>query len=498
MVRNGEITIADARRVFRRYWWLLPICIVACTAIALVLTAVLSKKYTSQTSVLVELPTVPQDFVRPVVPDTIGMLASMRQQILSSSRLETVVDKYNLYAADRATATKDVLADRLRDSIDVSPLAGMPGTTNQLTGFRVSVMFDNPQTAHDICGELTTMFLNANAKRRENVGDVTASFLTQQLALAKENLDRQDAALADFKRKHLGYLPQEEQANLQLLGGLNSQYEATTQNISRTQQDRTFNQTILEQQEASWKQLQGGLSNPDNLAAQLQTLEEQLASLLIKYTPEHPDVVKMKAQIEDMKKRIAEDPDAATKPLSKRLREPLQQQQLRFKIQQENTTIAELTKKQGQLEQEIRVIEARVQSSPMVEQQLKELTRNYDTAVESYNDLLRKQGASRIGNDLEHQQEGERFTVLDPPSLPMEPSFPNRLKFTGAGLTLGLVLSVALMFVIAIFDKSMYSERDVEACLKVPVLTTVPTLDFASNPGVRRHEHSNSAVVFKA
>ena len=489
--------MADARRVFRRYWWLLPICVVACTAIALVLAGVLPKKYTSQTSVLVELPSVPQDFVKPVVGDTMGMLASMREQILSRSRLEAVVDKFNLYSADRGPATKDVLADRLKDAIEVSALTGMPGTTNQLSGFRVSVMFDNPQTAHDICGEVTTMFLNENAKLRENIGDVTASFLTQQLGEAKESLDRQDAALADFKRKHLGYLPEEEQANLQLLGGLNSQYDAATQNISRIQQDKTFSQSILDQQEASWKQLQGGLSNPDNLATQLQTLEDQLAALLIKYTPEHPDVVKVKAQIEDLKKRIAEDPDAATKPLSKRLREPLQLQQLRFKIQQENTTIAELTKKQGQLEQEIRVIEARVQSSPIVEQELKELTRNYETALDSYKDLLRKQGTSKMGNDLEHQQEGERFTILDPPSLPTAPSFPNKLKFTGAGLALGLALSLGLMFVIAMFDKSMYSERDVEACLKVPVLTTVPTLDLASIPSVRHHKQ-NSAVVFKA
>ena len=498
MVRNGEITMADVRRVFRRYWWLVPICLVACTAIALVLTAVLPKKYTSQTAVLVDAPTVPQDFVKPVVGDTMGMLASMQEQILSRSRLETIVDKFNLYAMDRGTASKAALADRLKDAITVTPLAGMPGTTNQLPGFQVSVKFDNPQLAHDICGEVTSMFLSENAKIRENVGDVTATFLTQQLNQAKESLDQQDAALADFKRKHLGYLPEEEQANLQMLGGLNTQLDATTQNIGRSQQDKAFNQTLLDQQEANWKQLQSGLANPDNQAAQLEMLEDQLTAMLIKYTPEHPDVVKLKAQIEDLKKRIAEDPDAASDPVSKRLHEPPQLTQLRFKIKQDNTNIATLTKKQEQIEAQIRVIEGRIQASPVVEQQFKELTRNYETALDSYKDLLKKQGASKMGNDLEHQQEGERFSILDPPSLPTTPSFPNKLYFTLGGFGLGLALSVALMYLIAMFDKAIYSERDVEACLKIPVLTTVPTLDRAAVQSARRHKHSNSAVVFKA
>src|SRR5215469_1611198 len=110
MVRNGEISVDDVRRVFRRYWWLLPICIVACTAIAVVLTMVLPKKYTSKTTVLVDEPTVPQEFVKPVVGDTLGLLASMQEQILSGARLELVVDKFGLYPEDRATSTKAELA----------------------------------------------------------------------------------------------------------------------------------------------------------------------------------------------------------------------------------------------------------------------------------------------------------------------------------------------------------------------------------------------------
>ncbi len=471
---------------------------VVCTAIALVLTMVLPKKYTSKTTVLVDEPTVPQDYVKPVVGDTLGLLASMQEQILSSSRLELVVDKFGLYPEDRATSTKAALAERLKDAIKVNPLVGMPGTTSALPGFEVSVKFSTPQLAHDICAEVTSMFLSQNAKLRETVGTETATFLTEQLAEAKQSLDQQDAALADFKKKHLGYLPEEEQANLQLLAGLNTQLDATIQAINRTQQDKAVNQTMLDQVETNWKQLQSGVPSADTLEGQLEILQEQLTGMLIKYTADHPDVIKIKAQIADLKKRIAEEPDNPDVGAKRPNHEPLQLQQLRLKIRQEDATIADLTKRQSQIEEGVRVIEGRIQASPVIEQEFKELTRNYDTASETYKELLKKQGSSKMGNDLERQQEGERFSIIDPPSMPTTPSFPNKLYFMGGGFGGGLVLSLGLMYLLAMADKSMYSERDVESCLKVPVLTIVPNLDVSSIHSSRRQKPISDAVVFKA
>jgi polysaccharide chain length determinant protein (PEP-CTERM system associated) len=427
--------------------------------------------------VLLDQPTVSQEYVKPVVGDTMEQLASIQEQILSRSRLELVVDKFGLYPEDRNTETKAALAERLKDAIKVTPLIGMPGTTNQLPGFQVSVKFSNPQLAHDICAEVTSMFLNETSRVISTVGTETASFLAQQLAETKQSLDQQDAALADFKKKHLGYLPQEETANLQLLTGLNTQLDATTQAINRIQQDKAVSQTMLDQQESNWKQLQSGNASPDTLEAQLAMLQEQLAGMLIKYTPDHPDVIKIKAQIADLKKQIAEEPDNPQLSAKRLGHEPLQLQQMRLKIKQEDANIADLTKRQSDIESQIHVIQGRIQASPVVEQQFTELTRNYQITLDNYKELLKKQGASKMGNDLERQQEGERFSILDPPSLPTSPSFPNKLYFTGGGLGLGLVLSLGLMYALAMADKSMYSERDVEACLKVPVLTIVPNLN---------------------
>ena len=499
MVRNGEMTLEDARRVFRRYWWIAPMSAVACTALAVVLATILPKQYTSQMVVLIDEPTVPQEYVKPVVSGNNQRLASMQERILSSSRLQLVIDKLGLYAGDRGKVSTAALVDRLRDAISVGPLTGMAGTGSQLPGFRLKLKFDNPQTAHDICAEVTSMFLDENARVRENIGRETTSFLNEQLNEAKQNLDQQDAALAEFKRQHLGSLPEEEQSNLQLLAGLNTQLEATTQNINHAQQDKAFSQTVLDQQEANWKQLQTTNQNPETQEQQLASLQDQLTSMLLRYTPEHPDVVKLKAQIEDLKKRMMEEPPTREINPTRPVHEPPQFAQLRLKIKQDIVDIAELVKKQGKIEDEIRVIQGRVQSSPVMEQQFKELTRNYETALEGYKDLLRKRGASAMASDLEHQQEGEQFRVLDPPSLPTEPSFPKKLYFAGGGFGFGVALSAGLLYVIAASDKSMHTERDVELCLKLPVLTTVPNLEMTAIQEIdRRQKARDSAVVFKA
>jgi uncharacterized protein involved in exopolysaccharide biosynthesis len=130
-------------------------------------------------------------------------------------------------------------------------------------------------------------------------------------------------------------------------------------------------------------------------------------------------------------------------------------------------------------------LEGRVQASPVVEQQFKEMTRSYQSALEFYNELLKKRENSAMASELQHQQEGEQFRVLDPPSLPDRPTFPKKLYFTSGGLAAGFALGLGIMALIAMTDTSMHTEQDVEICLKLPVLTLVPTLEVAEGASKR-------------
>src|SRR5208283_29228 len=461
MLRNGDITLVEVKRIFRRYGWIPLVTTVVCGTLGFVATLVIPKKYTSATMVLVEQPTVPTDIVKPVVSDDLNhRLASMQEQILSRSRLQPIIEKFNLYSQSGGKEHMEDLIERLRRSIEVELLPPMPGSLNrQPPGFQVSVTFNDGQLAQQICTEITSMFMEQNAKRREQQSADTTHFLSQQLDEAKAKMDEQDARLAQFKRQYLGSLPEEESANLQLLTGLNTQLEAATQALNRAQQDKAFNETMLSQGEANWKLLQSGQENPDTLDGQLATLQDQLTALLARYTPEYPDVVKLKAQIEDLKKRIAQEPDLSATPNPARtIHEPAQLQQLRAKIKQDEITTADLSRRQTQIQDQIRVIQGRVQSSPMVEEQFKELTRNSQAATDFYNELLGKRSNSAMASDLENQQQSETFRVLDPPNLPSSPSFPKLPMFVGGGMGGGLLMAVGILYMFALFDKTMHSE----------------------------------------
>ena len=484
MVRNGEIGVAEAKRTLRRYWWILPLSTFFLGGIGLGATFVLPKRYTSQTMVLVAQPAVGPDYVKPVVTEDLNhRLASMKEQILSRTRLQPIIEKFGLYAGVRGQVHIEDLVERLRTAVEIKPLEPTPGTqSRQLPGFYVDVTFDNPQIAQQICTEITSMFLEQNARERKQQANETTSFLSKQLEEAKKSLDDQDAKLAQFKRQYLGSLPEEEQSNLNILTGMNAQLEANTQALSRAHQDKAFNESLVGQQEANWKASQTG-QNPETAEQQLGALQDQLTSLQARYTSEHPDVIKLKSQIEELKKRMAgaaKNNASASGSTQASAAEPPQIQQLRAKLRQDDMNIADLTKRQSQIQDEIRQLQSRVQASPMVEQQLKELTRNYQTAQDFYNDLLKKRQNAGVAGDLESQQESEQFRVLDPPSLPDRPSFPKKAYFAGGGLGGGLALGLAILCLIAMGDKSMHTERDVELALKLPVLALVPVLEALS------------------
>src|ERR1700730_5618801 len=405
MAANRELNSTDAKRVLSRYWWILPISMVLLTVIGWVAANVLPKRYSSQTTVLVEQPSVSSKYVDPVVSDDLNhRLATMQEQILSRSRLQPIIEKLNLYPEDRGRMHIAELVQRLREAIAIKPVESMQGTgPHQLPGFYITATFDTPQLAQQVCTEVTSMFLAQNARQAEQQATRTTSFLSEQLAEAKKKLDEEDAKLAEFKRQHPGSLPEDNQTNLGVLMGTNSQMEANTQALSRAEQEKAFNESLLQQEEANWKTRTTGGPNPDSADAQLTLLQDQLTNLLSRYTPDHPDVIKTENQIAELKKRMAEPPKPApANAPAQSTHEPPQIQLLRAKLKQDDLPIANFMREHAQIRSQTAQLQGRMQATPMVEQQFKEITRDHQTASDIYNELLKKSQSATMAGALVH------------------------------------------------------------------------------------------------
>jgi len=143
-------------------------------------------------------------------------------------------------------------------------------------------------------------------------------------------------------------------------------------------------------------------------------------------------------------------------------------------IHQYENAISQATEQQKHLQEQIKIYQGRVALSPAVEEQYKQVTRDYESAQKFYDDLLAKKSQSAMATDMERQQQGEQFRLLNQAPLPSDPSFPNRLLFAGGGLGAGLALGFGIAIWLEFKDKALRSEADVEAVMALPVLISLP------------------------
>ncbi|MGP0019197.1 MAG: GumC family protein [Candidatus Sulfotelmatobacter sp.] len=487
-----EMTFDDYLAILRRRAKLILIPALMAPLSGWMVSYAFPPKYTSQSVVLIESQKVPTGMVKPVVTeDLMARVATLQQQVLSQSRLQPMVERLHLVKGNQ---TPDDVIEAIRLNTDVEPVPDLTPPSvhvkpeETIPGFYVNYTSQNPQQAQQICNELTSMLIEENLKSREGAVQGTTAFLGKGLEDAKRNLDDMDAKLAAFKKQYAGQLPGDEENNLKILTGLNSQLESNTQTMNRAQQDKAYTESLLAQQLAAWKSLQSS-TNPVTLQKQIEELQSQLLQLQARYTEDHPDVIKVKADIAGMKAKLDEINKASNQPADPKEKataapdstsekasatEPPEIRQLRVQIHQYDDLLTAGTRDQKRLQQEIAGYERSVALSPAVEEQYKQLAREYDNAQKNYQDLQADKSTSDLALKMEQEQQGERMRLLNPASVPAAPSFPNRILFAAAGMGCGLVLGLALGIWNEFRDTSIRNQADAEAALELPLLVAVP------------------------
>jgi polysaccharide chain length determinant protein (PEP-CTERM system associated) len=486
MLGHRELIMQDYVEIFKRRFWLIAVSAAVCLAVGVGVSHFIKPRYVSQTLVLVEQQKVPEDYVKPVVEENLGQrLSSMREQILSRSRIEPIIEKFNLFPGGESTMDSRVAMTQ--NAIGIKPIASASGG---MPGFFISFQANDPRTAQEVCTEITSLFVSANLSAREASAEGTTEFLKQQLADSKRNLDEQDAKLAAFEQKNLGRLPGQTlhlgdmslamgSPNESTLQALTTQLDAVTQSLGRMQQNETFLQAIIAQQEHELRNTEtGGGVSTDQRRLELKKLIALKQELETQYTPDHPDVVAVSRKIADLQAEIAKTPtEAPPAAASTAVSDPPQLMQLKFQLKSLEQSITSSKQEQTGLQQDIRAYEAKIAASPLVEEEYKQITRDHETALEFYNTLLKKMNESSMATALEQRQQGEQFRVMDAANLPDGPSYPNRTYFAAGGLACGIFLGLLITALLEYRDTSLRNERDIWAFTKLPTLAIISHID---------------------
>jgi polysaccharide biosynthesis transport protein len=459
---------------------------------------ILPPRYKSATLILVEQPTMPTNYVMPNINDDLqGRLQTITQQILSRTRLLQIIDQFNLYPDPHGKRSPDDRVVSMRKDIDVE-LVRSPG--NQITAFNVYYSSPDAIVAQQVTGEITKLFINENLEVRQHQSEDTTKFLESQLESARNSLFEQEEKIRQFKSSHVGEMPAQLASNLQILGGLQSQLQNAEDSLNAARQQHVYLQSQLEQ----YRSLQGSAKSGNDtsiglpaIERELEKLKAQLADLSSHYTDRHPDVRKLKQQIAKTEKtrdqvlaRVREEKsnanghateiDSAAQQIADSTESPALLQ-IRGQLHSNDVEITNRERSIAGLKAKIEEYQGRLNQEPIREQQLADLTRGYEQSKTSYDELLKKKNESAMATRMELLQQGERFRIMDPPSLPQKPEFPNRLKFCGMGLGIGIALGVVVAGAFEKLDRRIHSEEEIKKLLPYDVLVDIPAIVNAAD-----------------
>ena len=477
------------RIALRRKWLILiPLAVVSAATIAVVRG--LPDEYRSETTILVVPQRIPESYVRSTVTDRIGdRLQSLKEQILSRSRLERIILDLNLNPDQRSAPAMEDLVRRMRGSIKVDTVRG--------DAFTVSYVSRDPKTAQLVTERLASLFIEENVRDREVLADGTSEFLQVQLDDARRRLIEQEKKLEAYRLSHTGELPSQASSNLQAVQNASLQLQTVGEALTRDH-DR---QMLLERQladlmapESAGQPIAAAGSGTASSAApgtltpveELAQAREQLRALEARLTPEHPDVKRARARATQLEQQVAQlpRPGAPVSAVVTRSAADLQRERhirdTRGELDSLKRRILDQQEQQTRLRGELRQYQARLEAAPIRESELTELMRDYDTLRTIYSSLLAKSEDSKIAANLERRQVGEQFRVLDPARVPERPFSPNRMILNAMGVLLGLFIGLGGVAALEFTDSTLKTEEDIRVVLALPVIATIPVLSASA------------------
>ena len=478
-MEETHVHALDYLSVFRRRKWWLIVPIVASIAVGALLVRYLPKQFRSSATVAVAASGVSTTLVGQSAPfDNEERLRAVSQQLLSASTLSRVAREENL----TDNGSQDGGVGRLRSAVTIAvpdPVA----TTNEprhLDSFIVAYSDSDAARAQRVTNRLANVFVDESSKTREQRAEHTSAFIASQLAASQARLADLEARLRRAKESHIGQLPEQTGANLQTLSGLRQQMDANATSL-RGEQDRL---SMIERQLEGLKDggtdvivaPRGGgpvTESATSPESRVLSLQRELGTARLTYTEKHPEVIRLQEELATARKEAAAEHLRPAADRAARVQQDPAYRQLASDRETSRLRIRELGRADTDIRRQIGVYQSRVESAPMVEQQLASVQRDYDLEKQQYSDLSSKLHAASMAESVERNRRGEQFTVLYPASYPADPVKPVPLRVMLLSIVAGICLGAALTLGREYFDRSVHNVRELRDELGLPVLGEV-------------------------
>jgi len=508
-----DMETSDYLEILRRRKWYILFSSLLILFGASVYCVVAPEKYKSSTTILVIPQKVPEGYVRSTIGSRVEeRLFTIWQQVLSRTRLLAVMEELGLYAEERKKLSTEEVVEMMRKTVDIQVVSGAnSGGRRRDSGenaFMLTVTHRNPRSAMLTASRLASFFIEENMRSREQQAAGTSEFLQSQLQSTKERLEAQEEKVKQYKLRFMGELPQQLQANLQILSRLQDQLRMNSDALRTAQDRKVFAEAQIGAFEAQWSAsraqaaasggTEAGRPLADPSIPMIDPLAEkkaQLAMLSMKYTDQYPEIRRLRGEISLLEKQQAEtygiggsagtvDVGQPGRPLPGRVfsgsipgsREREEILRLRAQSKAIDSEIASLRKERVGIGKSIADMETRVEKSPAREQEMVSLTRDYENLKASYDDLLKKKLDAEVSQNLEIRQKGEQFQILDPAALPLEPFNPNRPMVFGIGFAAALLVGFGGAFGFELLNPTLRGRRDFQHFFQVPVLASIPVI----------------------